>query len=129
MLLREGEVTLENSIQSVNELRDFYVSQLAEGLTTEEHTEFKSRIWNQFAGARQHIEVIYEAGYALGPNLSGLVDFSHSRNYRTHLENLARRLEDGPDQVKQSGFVASKDEESRAFRNLIAKQSQYIRRR
>jgi len=114
------EATLEHSLNCVREWREFYISELPEGLSESEMEGFRGRIGEMFNGAELHVRAIYEIGLVLGQNLSGLIRYSDNEEYRFHLEGLGRHLEDGPEQVKQAQFLVEKTGEDMELREYIA---------
>ncbi|HLC63348.1 MAG TPA: hypothetical protein VJJ21_03445 [Candidatus Nanoarchaeia archaeon] len=85
-VLNQEKVSRESSLRSYRKLYDFYLSQLPEGLTEEERGDVLKRLLRSHGGAVLHIFVIYEKEYALGENLSGLIEYSHRQDYLFCLE-------------------------------------------
>ena len=114
------EATLEESLKSVRILKEYYISQLPEGLSDNEKQGFIGRISEMFSGAEIHVLAIYDEKLFLGENLSALLDYCNNHTYRFHLEGINRHIEDGPIQIKQANILVKKTGREREMREYIA---------
>ena len=107
------EETLDNSIEHVRTIRDYYLEQLPIGLTESEKEGFENRIRVQLGKAQYYVMQIYDEGFALGENLSSLIVHSTDRVYKLLINGLGRHLMDGPAEVEQAGFLVQTEGEER----------------
>lgn len=114
------KATLNESLEKIRELREYYISELPKDLSPSEREGFRSRINEMFGSARLHVRAIYENGKSLGPNLSGLIKYKENEMYRYHLEGLIRHIEDGPDQIRIAKSLVKETGESKELIEYIA---------
>ena len=126
--LRQDAVSREDSVRALERIFDYYRSLLPEGLTYDERENSLKRLSTSGSGAIIHILALYQKGYALGENLSGLTAYSHDRIYQFYLTALARHLMDAPAELKQANFIARAEGTKRELRNYIAAVSPQTRR-
>ena len=109
-------VTLEESLANVIQQRDFWISQLPNGLTKEEQPGFHNRLVELYDRFEKNVRAIYKRGMSLGKDFSGLLYPAEDEDYSFYLDGVARYFKDGAVQVDLANEVASaKTNEERLF--------------
>jgi predicted DNA-binding protein len=116
-----NDVTLNEALAPVREWKEYYISQLPEELSEKLKALSTTNIREQYHGAEWHVNIIYELGFTLGPNLTCQTRFSKEPLYIAKTQDVLRHLQDGPKEVHEATRTLSQgDDELSEYLTLIA---------